>query len=139
MRPVCLLLAIGAALGLAGCGQLDLTPEGDPSRVLTGQVEIDGSAALPPDTVVTVRVVDASALGMPPQVIGAQTINNPGNAPVEFRVLYRADDELLRKGLNIEARVSFGGKVRYFNLNRYAVTLGNAADPHRITVNPAGP
>ena len=56
-----------------------------------------------------------------------------------FRVVYRADDELLRKGLNIEARVSFGGKVRYFNLNHYAVTLGNAADPHRITVNPAGP
>jgi uncharacterized lipoprotein YbaY len=133
------MLVVGAALGVAGCGQLDITPEGDPSRVLTGQVEIDGSAALPADAVVTVRILDASAVGMPPQVIGAQTINNPGIAPVAFRVLYRADDELLRKGLNIEARVSFGGKVRYFNLNRYAVTLGNAADPHRITVNPAGP
>jgi uncharacterized lipoprotein YbaY len=139
MRPLYGFLAVAAALGIAGCGQLDVTPEGDPSRVLTGQVEIDGSSALPADAVVTVRVVDASAVGMPPQVIGAQTINSPGSAPVAFRVLYRADDELLRKGLNVEARVSFGGKVRYYNLNRYAVTLGNAADPHRITVNPAGP
>jgi putative lipoprotein len=139
MRPFFCLLAVAAALGVAGCGQLDFTPEGDPSRVLTGQVDIDGNSALPPDAVVTVRVVDASAVGMPPQVIGAQTINNPGSAPIAFRVLYRADDELLRKGLNIEARVSFGGKIRFFNLNRYAVTLGNAADPHRITVNPSGP
>ncbi len=139
MKPILGLLSAVAALGLAGCGQLDLTPEGDPSRVLTGQVEIGESIPLPADAVITVRVVDATAVGMPPQVLGSQTIKNPGVAPVTFRVEYRADDETLRRGLNVEARVSFGGKIRYFNLNRYAVTLGNAADPHRINVNPAGP
>jgi uncharacterized lipoprotein YbaY len=139
VKPILGLLSAVAALGLAGCGQLDLTPEGDPSRVLTGQVEIGESIPLPADAVITVRVVDATAVGMPPQVLGSQTIKNPGVAPVTFRVEYRADDETLRRGLNVEARVSFGGKIRYFNLNRYAVTLGNAADPHRINVNPAGP
>ncbi len=139
MKPILGLLSAVAALGLAGCGHLDLTPEGDPGRVLTGQVEIGENIPLPADAVVTVRVVDATAVGMPPQVLGSQTITNPSVAPVSFRVEYRADDETLRRGLNVEARVSYGGKIRYFNLNRYAVTLGNAADPHRINVNPAGP
>jgi len=52
--------------------------------------------------------------------------------------VYRAEDEVLRKGLNIEVRVSFGGRVRFFNQNNYAVTLGNATDTHRVSVNPVG-
>lgn len=139
MKSLLGLLAAVAALGLSGCGQLDLTPEGDPSRVLTGEVQIGGEIALPADTVVTVRIIDESAVGMPPLVLGSQTIRNPGVAPISFRVEYRAVDDALRRGLNVEARVSYGGRVRYFNLNRYAVTLGNAADSHRINVNPAGP
>jgi len=106
---------------------------------LTGQVELGASEALPTDAVITVRVVDASNPGMPPEVLGSQTIKNPGAAPIGFRVEYRAEDEVLRRGLNIEARVSIGGRVRYYNLSRYAVTLGNASDPHRIYVNPVGP
>lgn len=133
------MLSVVVALGFAGCGQLDVTPEGDPSRVLTGEVDLGDATALPADSVVTVRVVDASAVGMPPQVLGSQTITNPGVAPIKFRVEYRADDETLRRGLNVEARVSYGGKIRYFNINGHAVTLGNASDTHRINVNPAGP
>lgn len=139
MKIALSILAAAAALALSGCGQMDLTPEGDPGRVLTGTVDVGGEVALPPDTTVTVRVVDTSNAGMPPVVLGSQTITNPGAAPIGFRVEYRAEDELLRQGLNVEARISFGGKVRYYNLNRYAVTLGNAADEHRITVVPVGP
>lgn len=130
------LFAAAASLFLVGCGQLDLTPEGDPSRVLTGEVELGQPAPLPADTVVTVRIVDTTVTGMPPQVLGSQTIRNPGVSPIPFRVEYRAEDDVLRRGLNIEARVSFGGKVQYFNRNNYAVTLGNAADTHRISVGP---
>jgi uncharacterized lipoprotein YbaY len=134
-----LFLAAVAVLSLAGCGQLDLTPEGDPSRVLNGTVEWGDSSPLPADATVTVRIVDATVVGMPPQVLGSQTVKNPGSAPVEFQVVYRAEDDLLRHGLNVEARVSWGGKVRYFNMNGHAVTLGNAADVHRLTLNPVGP
>ena len=139
MRHALGFLAAAAALALSGCGQLDLTPEGDPSRVLNGQVEMGASIALPADAVITVRVVDTSNSGMPPEVLGSQTIRSPGAAPVAFRVEYRAEDEVLRRGLFVEARVSIGGKVRYYNLNRNAVTLGNASDTHRIYVNPVGP
>jgi len=139
MRHALGLLAAAVALALAGCGHLELSPEGDPSRVLMGQVELGVPEPLPEGALVTVRVVDASNAGMPPEVLGSQTIKNPGAAPIGFRIEYRAEDEVLRRGLNVEARVSIGGKVRYYNLNRYVVTLGNASDPHRIYVNPVGP
>jgi len=137
MNKLLAVLAL-AALAAPGCGHLDLSAEGDPLRVLTGQVEIAGQAPLPPDASVTVRVVDMSAAGVPPRMLGSQTIERPSSSPVAFRVEYRAEDDLLRRGLNIEARVSSGGRVQYYNLNRYAVTLGNALDPHSVTVTPAG-
>ncbi len=137
MRKTCAVLLV-AAFAAFGCGHLELSSEGNPLRVLTGQVDLGDSAPLPQDASVTVRVIDASATGMPPEVLGSQTIQNPGATPVAFRVEYRAEDEVLRRGLNIEARVSFGGKVQYYNLNRYVVTLGNASDSHRVTVTRAG-
>jgi uncharacterized lipoprotein YbaY len=139
MKTTFAFLAAAVALALTGCGQMDLTPEGDPGRVLVGTVDIGEETALPADTTVTVRVVDASNAAMPPVVLGSQTITNPGVAPVAFRVEYRAEDEALRQGLNVEARISYDGKVRYYNVNKYAVTLGNAADEHRVSVVKAGP
>ncbi len=138
MRTKLGLLASVAALALSGCGHLELSPEGDPLRVLTGQVDLGSPVALPADATVTVRVEDASAQGQPPQVLGSQTVRNPGAAPVDFRLEYRAEDEVLRRGLSIEARVSYGGKVQYYNVNRYAVNLGSVSDPHRISVVPVG-
>ncbi|HEY1847773.1 MAG TPA: YbaY family lipoprotein [Opitutaceae bacterium] len=137
MRQVLGILAVGAMLATAGCGQLDLTPEGDPSRALVGQIEYSSEDALPPGAVLTIRVVDTSAL--PPNVLGTQTIENPGPSPVAFHVNYFAVDDLLRRGVNVEARLSFGGKVRYYNVNHYVVTLGTAGDSHSIHVNPVGP
>jgi uncharacterized lipoprotein YbaY len=138
MRRLLALPVVAAALALCGCGHLDLSPEGSPLRVLTGQVELGEAELLPRDASVTVRVVDMTAAGVPPQVLGSQTLASPGAAPVAFRVEYTADDETLRRGLNIEARISFGGKVRYYNVNRYAVTLANASEPHRVHVSPVG-
>jgi uncharacterized lipoprotein YbaY len=137
MKIASILLA-AAALTFSGCGQMDLTPEGNPSRVLTGTVDIGQDTALPQDATVTVRVVDMTNAALPPVVLGSQTITSPGVAPVSFRVEYRAEDEVLRQGLNVDARISFGGKVRYYNVNKYVVTLGNAADEHRVTVVPFG-
>jgi uncharacterized lipoprotein YbaY len=127
-----------AALAFAGCGQLDLTPEGNPSRVLVGSVELENGSALPADATITVRVVDKSNMGMPPQVLGSKTVTNPGgDAPVNFRVEYWAEDEVLREGLSVEVRVAYGGKIRYYNRSGYSINLGNAANTHRITVQPA--
>jgi uncharacterized lipoprotein YbaY len=139
MRALPAALASLALVALAGCGQLDLTPEGNPSRVLTCEVTWGDAEPLPADATVTVRVVDTTKVGMPPDVLGSQTIHNPGVAPVPFRVEYRAEDDLLRSGLSVEVRVAWGGRIRYINMNGHAVTLGNAADTHRISVNPVSP
>jgi uncharacterized lipoprotein YbaY len=139
MKPMLGIFAAAAALALAGCGHLEPSPIGDPSRVLTGEVNLGDTIALPADAVVTVRILDSTEVGQPPLVLGSQTLNNPGVSPIGFRVEYRAEDDLLRKGLNIDVRVSFGGKMRYYNVNSYVVTLGNASDTHRISVNPVGP
>jgi uncharacterized lipoprotein YbaY len=138
MKTARLLIALAALAAFAGCGQMDFTPEGNPSRVLTGELSLGDAGILPADAVVTVRVIDSNTSGMPPRVLGAQTITSPGASPVSFRVEYTADDELLRQGLNIEARVSYGGKVQYFNRNHYAVTLGNVSDTHRISLDRSG-
>ena len=138
MKPLSALLAAAALFALSGCGHLELSAEGNPLRVLTGQVDLGQPMPLPADATVTVRVEDTTAIGMPPLVLGSQTITQPGVAPVPFRIEYRAEDETLRRGLNIEARVSFGGKLQYINRNHYAVTLGTANDPQTISVNPTG-
>jgi uncharacterized lipoprotein YbaY len=134
-----ILLALAALAAFAGCGQMEFSPQGqgDPARVLTGEVDIPDASVLPADASVTVRIEDTSS--MPPAVLGSQTIANPGSTPVSFRVEYRAEDDVLMRGLNIEVRVSYGGKVQYYNRNRYAVSLGNATDSHRITVERSGP
>ena len=137
MKRVLAVISAAAAAALLGCGHLDTAPEGDPARVLTGTVDL-GGATLPAGAVVTVRVVVPMRGDAPLRVLGSQTITDPGPPPVGFRVEYMADDDLLRHGLNVEARVSWGGRVRYYNMNGYAVTLGNASDPHRITVNAIG-
>jgi uncharacterized lipoprotein YbaY len=139
MKTAQFFLALAALAGFSGCGQVDLAPEGDPARVLNGQVSVGDAGTLPPDAVVTVRVVDANTSGMPARVLGSQTVTNPGSFPVAFRVEYRAEDELLRLGLNIDVRVSFAGRVQYYNRNRYAVSTANASDVHRINVDRSGP
>lgn len=158
MKITRILFAAAAFAAFAGCSQMELSPSaiGDPARVLNGEVDIPDVSVLPADASVTVRVVDLNAhepgadadlpqdsavppgVRLPPTVLGAQTIPNPGSVPVIFRVEYRAEDNVLIKGLNIEVRVSYGGKVQYYNRNRYAVSLGNATDSHRITVERSG-
>jgi uncharacterized lipoprotein YbaY len=147
---------MAAAALLAGCGQvaLDLTPEGNPDRILTGSVDFREPFSLPPDAVLVVRVEDpnrvtdtppTAVLGepspvplqskLPPKILGEQTVKNPGSPPIPFRVAYTAVDEQLRRGLIIEARISYGGMVRFLNVDSYAVTLGNASDSHTVWVN----
>jgi uncharacterized lipoprotein YbaY len=150
-----------AALLSAGCGHLSLDTAGNPDRVLNGTVEFSDKVVLPPDTEVRVSVVDqtppnpatpdpatsatlptfnrqavaASAPG--PEVLGEQTIRNPGPPPVAFHVEYTADDDRLRHGLAIEVRVSYGGTVRFFNATQYAVSLNDVSDLHQVWVEPS--
>jgi len=137
------LLRLPVALALfawlvVGCADLDIKPAGDVNRVLTGTVNYHADDPLPPGAVLTVRLLDPSDPAAPPMVLGEQTIKDPGSPPVAFRIEYRADDTLLQHGLNIEARIAVAGRLQFYNVNSYAVTLNHAAEPQSVWVNPAG-
>ena len=145
--------AAGLLAASLGCQQLDLAKEGDPQRTLSGTVNLRGEVLFPPDTEVVVRVVETATTERPrglaatdvplgdrggidkkERVLGEQIIKAPGVQPVAFQVDYRADDTMLRHGLNVDVRISSGGKVRYRSLDAHVVTLGSAPFPHTVWV-----
>jgi len=149
--------ALLAAALAAGCGHIDLSAPSDPHRVLLGTIELNPEMVLPDDAVIFVRVVDSvpqtqwstqQAASVPttlkrpllppdapPEVLGEKSFPKPGSSPIPFRVEYTADDEQLRQGLNIEARVSIGGNVRFLNSNHYSIGINDYKDPRTIRVD----
>jgi uncharacterized lipoprotein YbaY len=152
------LLTVCAALFAgAGCAQIEITKEGDPNRSVNGTVEFRSEIALPDDAEVVVRVVDPAGLeqmraaannDLPlgdraklepvPQVLGEQTIKGAKGGSIPFHVEYTADDSMLRHGLNIDARISFAGKVRFRTATAHVLTLANAEYPHAVWLELAG-
>ena len=143
-------------LAAAGCANIENVPEGDPHRTVNGTVEFRADVVLPPDAVVVVRVVDMAGTGQQraaatrdlplgdrakpvpvPEVLGEQTITGPKGASIPFHLEFLADDTLMQHGLNIDARISFGGKVRFRTANGHVLTLGNVEYPHAVWLEPA--
>lgn len=149
-------LAAALALTLgAGCGHVDLTPEGSRNRVLTGT--LNAGVALPAGAEVMVRIVAAGGLaqgqvsasdipvarpsGQAPateRILGefVQKLAAPIAEPVAFRIEYDADDAQLRRGVNLEARIYFDGRIRFRTVNAYVVTLTAAPFPQHVELQP---
>lgn len=145
---------LGLWLVVTGCQNLDLTPETDPERVVSGTITMTADVQFPPDAELVVRVVDQTTIERPKltgvetpvvdsnpppkieRVLGEQVMRAPGGKPIPFRVEFRADDATMRRGLNIEARISQGGKVRYRTLNAHLLTLASLQFPHEVVVDP---
>ena len=127
-------VAFGLLLFASGCGHLDVTTPTSDDRVLNGMINYNLEAALPPDAVITVRVVDISNPDLPMNVLGETTIEHPGTPPVAFRVEYHATDAQLMHQVVVDARISFGGKLRFHSVGGHPVTLGNFTDTHVVQV-----
>ncbi len=144
------ILPLTAALYLlvlgAGCGHLDVAPEGSPNRVLKGTLTT--GVALPAGAEIMVRLIArnptepvrpaggdlpvASRPGLEAErILGehVQTLSAAAGEPVPFQIEYQADDAMVRHGLNLEARVIYGGRVRFRTVNAHVVTLRSA--PYR--------
>lgn len=151
----CLLAALGFVFASLGCGHVDLTPEGNPDRVVTGTVNVTMNLLPPPDASVVVRVIEPAdvtnvttapandlVIGergpqvRPENVLGEQQIHAPAAVPVPFRLEFKASDAELRRGLNIEARISWGGKVRFRTVESQVITLATIAQPQVVWVQP---
>ncbi len=151
MKTPARLLVVLGLLALAGCQSLDLTPESDPQRVVSGTVKLNADVLFPPDAVAVVRVVDLTpderaqkpAKDLPvadlsrdepkvERVLGEQVIRAPGATPIPFRVEFQADDTTMRRGLVIDVRISQDGKVRYRTLNAHMITLASIPYPQEV-------
>jgi uncharacterized lipoprotein YbaY len=126
-----LLLALSLFLG--GCAHLDTSPPASADRVLSGVVDHAGED-LPDGAEVTVRVLDLSRGVERGEVLGEVTIPHVTKLPVSFRVEYRAEDAQLMRTVNVEARISVGGRLRYTTTTGHPITLGNVGDVHIVTV-----
>ena len=150
-----LVALVGLAAG-AGCANVEVVAEGDPHRVVNGTVEFRADLTLPPDAVVVVRVIDQAGTAqrralavrdLPigdrakpepvPDVLAEQTITAPKGVSIPFHLEFVADDDLLRHGINIDARISVGGKVRFRTASGHVLTLGNLEYPHAVWVEAA--
>ena len=150
-----ILAACGLLCGLSACGHVDLSPGGNPNRVLTGTVNVRMDLLPPPDTEVVVRIVEPADLTAAPagtgsglvigergehvrpeRVLGEEVIHAPAAMPVPFRIAYHASDDRLQRGLNVEARISWGGHVRFRTLEAQEVTPANAGQPLDLWVQP---
>jgi hypothetical protein len=147
--------ALLAVFLTAGCGTLEVASGSNPERVLNGA--ISAGAALPAGTEIVVRLLappmnndasrtptnDIPVIARPTtphveRVLGeqAQTLTAGTIDPVPFRLAYYADDALLRRGLSLEVRISFGGRLRFRTINAHVVTLTSAQYKQDVSVQP---
>jgi uncharacterized lipoprotein YbaY len=154
MKSLVLLATCALGLVVAGCEAVDLTPAGNPERVLTGGVR--APAALPAGAEVVVRVVDTTMTAPPTTMKNDLPIADRGRPvpaerilgeyrqklmagtidPVPFKIEYHAEDSELRRGLNVDVRVTFDGRVRYRTISAHVLTLGSAPYPQEVLVQP---
>jgi putative lipoprotein len=130
-------LSLSLAFLAAGCGSVDLTPPGLGDRVVEGAVTFHLPGPMPDDAEVTVKVMDFSKGEGRGEVLGEQTIVNPSKAPVPFRIEYRAEDAVLRRGLSIDARIAFGKKLAYYTASAHPLTSANENEMHLVEVVPS--
>lgn len=134
MKAFAFFLLTGLALlGAAGCASQDGITR--PLRpMISGTVMYRERMALPPDAVLTVRLLDISRPDLPPLVLADKSIFGPGNPPIAFEIPYTAG--AIREGLRftLEARIEVAGKLTFYSMAAHPVTLENVTQPHEVWV-----
>ena len=109
------------------------------SPVVTGVVVYRERIALPPDAVLTVRLLDVSRPDAPAVVLGEQRVQPTGQVPIPFEVPYdptRVDD---RMSCTLEARIEAGGAPIFVSTRAFpAITRGSPTKDMEILVERAG-
>ncbi|HVU25664.1 MAG TPA: YbaY family lipoprotein [Opitutus sp.] len=138
--PLLLSLAVAAASFLSGCGHLDTSVTNSEDRVLNGvisAVDAGAGSTLPAGTEVLVRVLDMGRGFGRGEELGEQTIHGPVEFPIPFQIEYRADDATLRGSIEVEARISVDGQLRYVTITGHPITIGNVNQTHTVMVERA--
>lgn len=118
-----LLAAIGilvVLVALAACG-------GNPSASVNGTVTYRERLALSPGAKLVVELRDVSYMDAAAPLIAQQTISDPGQVPIKFKVEYNRDDIDSRNTYAVSARIiESDGRLAFTNDTAYdVITRGN--------------
>lgn len=88
---------------------------------ITGEVSYRERMALPPNAVLTVRLMDVSLADAPEAVISEQTIDPAGQVPIKFEI--KVDPAVIQPNVNysLQARITVDNSLWFTNDERYAV------------------
>ena len=124
-----LLLAFAACGGDAGPSnsKLEVTSGKDPNASVSGAVTYRERIALTEGATLVVELRDVSYADASAPLIARQTISDPGQVPVNFKVRYNREDIDSRNTYSIQARiVESAGRLAFTNDTAYEViTHGN--------------
>ena len=143
-----LTLLMALFVGLASCQAEPVlptgTPEVDPERVsnafVSGTITYRERIALTPEMTILVELRDVSLADASAPLIASQTIPNPGQVPISFRLPYDRDDIGPRNTYGISARIEEpDGRLIFINDTAHdVITRGNPrhADMVLVLVQP---
>lgn len=113
---------------------------GGADEAVEGTVSYRERIALTPGATLIVELRDVSLADAPSVLIASQTVHNPGQVPIEFRVQYNEADIDPRNRYSIRATIYEGdGRMAFTNDTAYEViTLGNPSklDMRLVMVQP---
>ena len=110
---------------------------GPAMKKVTGTVTYLEKIALPPDAMVEVQLLDVSKQDTPGDVVNEQTILNPGQPPIPFSVEYDPTRIVSNHRYAIQAKISFGGELKYTNQSAYNVITNGNPTKVEVVVQPA--
>ena len=126
------LLIVGVACqtapGLSG-GTLEIPSGREPNAVVSGSVTYRERIALTPGASLVVELRDVSLADAAAKLIARQTIANPGQVPINFKVEYSSDDIDSRHTYAIQARiVEADGRLAFINDTAHHVITRESPD-----------
>ena len=136
-----LTLLMALFVGLASCQAETVPPIGTPggdserasSAFVSGTITYRERIALTPEMTIVVELRDVSLADAAAPLIASQTIRNPGQVPVSFRLAYDRDDISSRNTYGIRARIEEpDGRLVFINDTAHDVITGG--NPSRVDI-----
>lgn len=117
-------------------GTLEIPSEREPNAAVSGTVTYRERIALTPGARLVVELRDVSLQDAAAPLIARQTIENPGQVPISFRVGYSRDDINSRNTYAIQASIiEADGRLAFTNDTAYdVITRGNPSKVDMLLV-----
>lgn len=136
MKALALFLLAGAVLFSAGGCRSKPAP-GYQGPVIFGTVNYRARIALPPDAVLTLRLLDVTRRDMPAVVLVEKSLSGPGQPPIPFELPYPPEAIRADRRTVLEARIEVAGRPRFYSATAHPVTGETVMQAQEVWVEPA--